>query len=301
MVTSASQNSFFEIGWRDPVKMGIIALQLNKRPNPLVLPRIWSKVQSDIKNPSWGRLIGRTGKLVRLAQAGVPWWAFCYHIINSPIRQQMNNQNESSESKAKHITLGFIISWIAGILFLILGISTMIKDSFIGGLSFLVASAVIMPPATTFIKNKFNFTLSGVLKFVVVIILLVIAFTTMKAPKSETPVSTGTDTTTATEKSADVVSAPSAKTYQQVFTFSGKGAKKSEPFTITGDRFKVKYDCVGDLCQAFLYKIGSSFTSGLIMNSQGSIKDETIFYGAGEYYIDANTIGSYTMTIEDYK
>ena len=37
------------------------------------------------------------------------------------------------------------------------------------------------------------------------------------------------------------------------------------------------------------------------MNSTDPIKDETIIYGAGEYYIDANTIGTYTMTVEDYK
>ncbi len=85
-----------------------------------------------------------------------------------------------------------------------------------------------------------------------------------------------------------------------MFTFSGNGAKKSEPFKITGSRFKIKYDCKGDLCQAFLYKVNSNIPE-LIMNTTGSTKDETIFYGSGEYYIQANTLGSYTMIVEDYK
>lgn len=95
--------------------------------------------------------------------------------------------------------------------------------------------------------------------------------------------------------------APQTKTYQQVFTFSGDGAKKSEPFTITGERFKIKYDCGGDLCQAFLNKPTSEWDIQLIMNSANPVKDETIFYGAGEYYINSNSLGSYLMVVEDYK
>lgn len=106
-----------------------------------------------------------------------------------------------------------------------------------------------------------------------------------------------TTTTTATEK-----------TYQQVATFSGSGTKKSEPFTITGDRFKIAYDCSGDpagtYCGAFVFKVGSTLPQA-VMNSTGAVKDETIIYsnvaGAGEYYIDANVLGKFTMMVYDYK
>lgn len=100
----------------------------------------------------------------------------------------------------------------------------------------------------------------------------------------------------------------SSKTYQQVFTFSGNGAKKSEPFTINGDRFKIEYDCRGDqiatFCGAFVYKLDSNLPQA-VMNSPKAIKDETIIYtslaGKGEYYIDANTIGDFEMKVYDYK
>jgi len=94
---------------------------------------------------------------------------------------------------------------------------------------------------------------------------------------------------------------PAEKIYQEVFTFKGNGTKKSEPFTITGERFKIAYDCDGDLCQAFLYKVGTSFPNTVIMNAAGPLKDETIIYGSGEYYIEANTLGTYTMSVSDYK
>ncbi len=115
------------------------------------------------------------------------------------------------------------------------------------------------------------------------------------------PTSQGEQTTANTQPAP----AASQKQYIEAFKFTGNGAKKSEPFTITGDRFKIAYDCKGDsnatLCQAFAYKVGSNLPSAAIMNSASAIKDETILYGKGEYYIDANTIGNYTMIVYDYR
>lgn len=119
--------------------------------------------------------------------------------------------------------------------------------------------------------------------------------------------STPAQTATQTDKTS-TVSQPSepvaGKQYVEVMTFSGNGQKKSEPFTITGSRFKIAYDCQGDpsatYCGAFVFKVGSQLPQG-VMNSPKAIKDETIIYGSGEYYIDANTMGNFTMTVYDYK
>ncbi len=119
--------------------------------------------------------------------------------------------------------------------------------------------------------------------------------------KTSTSSDTSTSATTPAVEQKAATPPPKEKTYQQVATFSGNGAKKSEPFTITGDRFKIIYTCKGDLCQAYIKKVGSDFDIQLIMNTAGSTKDETIFYGKGDYYIDSNSLGTYTMTVEDYK
>jgi len=127
------------------------------------------------------------------------------------------------------------------------------------------------------------------------VLLIIIGMVSGGGDKTETSNKEQTTSPQATQATA-----PKTKTYQQVFTFSGNGAKKSEPFTITGDRFKIAYDCKGDLCQAFLYKVNSNIPE-VFMNTTGSTKDETIIYGSGEYYIQANTLGKYTMTVYDYK
>lgn len=95
-----------------------------------------------------------------------------------------------------------------------------------------------------------------------------------------------------------------AKQYVEIAKFNGKGQKRSEPFTITGSRFKVAYDCSGDTattyCGAFAYKVGSKMPIG-VMNATQAVKDETVIYESGEYYIEANTMGAFSMTIYDYK
>jgi hypothetical protein len=128
------------------------------------------------------------------------------------------------------------------------------------------------------------------------------AITTTNEPSAKTVQPTMPVTKPST--SAPVVQ----KQYQQVFTFSGNGAKRSEPFTITGDRFKIAYDCTGSAgatyCGAFVYKVGSQLPQG-VMNSTQAVKDETVIYtsmeGKGDYYIDVNAMGSFTMTVYDYK
>lgn len=108
------------------------------------------------------------------------------------------------------------------------------------------------------------------------------------------------DASNVSSDTAQKVDAKVEPQYQEVFTFSGEGIKKSEPFTVTGNRFKIEYDCTGDLCQAFLQKADGGL-EGVIMNTTGATKDETIQYGSGEYYIEANTIGKYTFKVYDYK
>lgn len=116
------------------------------------------------------------------------------------------------------------------------------------------------------------------------------------------------NTSTTSQEGQDSNVPSSQEQYVEIFKFSGNGAKKSEPFTITGSRFKISYDCKGDpsatLCTAFVFRVGSQLPQG-VMNAAQAVKDETVIYssmaGKGEYYIDANVLGNFTMTVYDYK
>jgi hypothetical protein len=205
--------------------------------------------------------------------------------------------SQTPSSVPRKITLGLIVGWVLGI-FLLLPAISMLATQPVTGLALLAASAVLLPPVMGFIQKKGNFHLSGGVKFIVVVVLLGVAVGTMD--RSRLP--------TAEQAAEPSDSQPGAaqvpvveKSYQEVFVFKGNGAKKSEPFTITGDKFKIVYDCNGSLCQAWLKKPEGGFSFELIMNGTGPIKDESIFYDAGTYYIESNSIATYTMSVQDYR
>lgn len=88
----------------------------------------------------------------------------------------MENTTQSSEVKTKNITLGSIVSWMLGILFGLGGIVGIFDKPLTGSL-FIIASLIVLPPASKYIQNKLRLTLSKGVKAVIVIILLVIAGT----------------------------------------------------------------------------------------------------------------------------
>lgn len=121
--------------------------------------------------------------------------------------------------------------------------------------------------------------------------------TTSESKASETTAATTTATTTTV---TETTQAPPSNGYFEVFSFSGNGIKSSESFTINGSKFKIAYNCSGDLSQAFLYKANGDLIN-LIVNTVGPANEETVFRGSGTYYIEANMIGDFTMVVYDYR
>lgn len=219
-------------------------------------------------------------------------------------------------AEAKHITVGLILGWVLGVLALVSGIGLLATSS-ARAITVLIIAALLLPPVSKWLTEKTKISLSTGVKLIAIIGLIIIGGVIDQNPVDNTPSNqssiistplTQTSSLGTTPISAVKTITPAATaelkvpTYQKVFTFKGNGAKKSEPFQIIGSRFRINYDCKGSLCQAFLKKTeGEEWDLKLIMNTTSATKDESIFYGSGEYYIDANTIGAYTMTVEDYK
>lgn len=269
--------------------------------------------RSEHKAPRQSTLNGHVGKLAWVAS--VIAGGELHAIRHKTVQSFMNNTQESLDVKTKNITLGLVLSWILGGA-LLLGSIIGLFSSTLPSVFVLIASLLILPPINKWIAKTLKFRISGGLKFLLFLVLIGIAIATSISTKeimppieqaSNIPNDTESTVSVPVKKSVSnnvnkpVVTQPTiSKSYQQVFTFSGNGAKKSEPFTVYGDRFKIKYNCSGDFCQAFLYKVNSSLAD-IFMNVAGSANDETIEYGSGTYYIQANTMGTYTMTVEDYR
>jgi len=85
---------------------------------------------------------------------------------------------EEQKGKTKKVTVGFILSWAIGTLSVAGGILYLFTAPISGLLYFLLAF-VLLPPANELVEKKLKFSISGGLKFILVVVLLVIIGTTL--------------------------------------------------------------------------------------------------------------------------
>jgi hypothetical protein len=90
----------------------------------------------------------------------------------------MENTEQPVSTGAKSLTLKSVLAWIFGGLLILTGLG-LFATSIIGGVVMLLAGAILLPPTFSLIQKKLNINLSGGLRAVIVIILLVIAGSTM--------------------------------------------------------------------------------------------------------------------------
>jgi len=113
----------------------------------------------------------------------------------------MNNEEQNNQSKAHtKVTLGLVLSWGLGVLAAISGV-TLLFSQLLTGILMLLLAAVLLPPVNKIVADKFHFSISGGLKFVVVIILLGVIGATMSTNSTPNP---NTNTTPNTEQASNV-------------------------------------------------------------------------------------------------
>lgn len=80
-----------------------------------------------------------------------------------------------------------------------------------------------------------------------------------------------------------------------VKTFSGSGAKNTRPFTVQ-EGWEIQWDASGDIFQLYLYSPGGDMI-GVPANQQGPGKGSSYQPKAGEYYLQVNAIGDWSVRI----
>lgn len=79
--------------------------------------------------------------------------------------------HQETHMKIKKVGVLLIASWIFGVLFIFGGVNTLFESVF-GGILIILGGVMILPPFGEFIKEKFNFELTGWLKFVLFLVLV---------------------------------------------------------------------------------------------------------------------------------
>jgi uncharacterized protein YcfL len=124
----------------------------------------------------------------------------------------MEENNTKEETK---ITLGLIIGWVLGTLAALAGVGTLFTEP-VPGILFILLALVLLPPVNKLLKKKFNFSLSGGVKFVLVIVLfgaIGASFNTESVTQSGTVVS---DTNTEKSETTEQETQPEQKSIEIV-------------------------------------------------------------------------------------
>lgn len=97
-------------------------------------------------------------------------------------------EKENQSIPERKITLGFVISWILGVLIGVAGIPFLFQGQILSGIIFIIIALILLPPVSQYVKEKSGFSLSGGLKVALVIVLMIVAFS-VSGTSSFAPVS----------------------------------------------------------------------------------------------------------------
>ncbi len=80
-----------------------------------------------------------------------------------------------------------------------------------------------------------------------------------------------------------------------VKTFSGSGGKNTRPFSVNKG-WEIQWDAKGDIFQLYLYNTNGDMI-GVPANQQGSGQGSSYQAKAGDYYLQVNAMGNWTIKI----
>lgn len=110
----------------------------------------------------------------------------------------MHTEQEATEDKTTHITVGVILSWTVGVLLLISGIGLLFSSP-IAGLLTVIGGLIMLPPVSEYSRKQSGVHLSGGVRFLIAVVFIAISAGFMSSDSgssSKNTVSNNDSTTT---------------------------------------------------------------------------------------------------------
>ncbi len=184
----------------------------------------------------------------------------------------------------RKLTLSVAIRWVFGVLFLIAYFGSLIEHNYLASIFLFISVLILIPPISQTIEQKFNFTMSGALRFVLVLCLL-ISF------------GMATPTTTVENSVAESNNVPTV-----IANWTGSATKTTETFHVPSNEWRLSWDTKPGRSGAMNFQIYIYNSDGTLKsvaaNVIGANSDNTVIHGAGDYYLMINTAQPYTITVE---
>jgi predicted PurR-regulated permease PerM len=204
------------------------------------------------------------------------------------------------------VTIGLLLGWILGIFFALGGIATLFSQPLPGVIALLLA-VVFLPPANRFIEKRFHFSISGGVKFVLLLVLLAL----MGTLASTSPRSSGDSTADKIASGKTISRQNSSKAWHEVQRFSGKGNQDTAAFSIAGDQVRLSATTRGGTAGIGTFsgislesESGGFLGAGLSISTEGAEegRGETIYrkLKPGKYYVSIISGVNWEVKVEEY-
>lgn len=192
----------------------------------------------------------------------------------------------AKEKEVRKITLGLILSWIFGIIWLFAGFIYLVGGSFIWGLVYLVMAMVIFQPANKILKEKWNIELSRSIKITVIIVGIIILMYTGDVDKLILQSQTPQQEIPAQQITAPVVKQIEPESWYEVVSFTGSNARKTDSFKINSEKWRYTVSCSsGSGFNLQLFDVEDSSgrdVDRILLGQCGSAEPNYVYSGLGE-------------------
>ena len=214
------------------------------------------------------------------------------------------------EKQVRKITLGFVLGWIFGVIFLLSGVVSLLTGMIIEGLLSLVLAIILLPPANNFIAERFNFVISRGLKIVLVLVLLVV-IGIVAGGKTDEDVKT--NDTTKIEETADTEEVEEevevVQDWVKVTSITASASKQSDTFELKGGKQKIVYSLSGGnyaMCSIYLEKEGTDIAEvggfPIVIITEAKSDETMTRKSSGNYYLQLSVAnGTCVVDVYEYR
>jgi hypothetical protein len=191
---------------------------------------------------------------------------------------------ELKETAPRKITLSKAARWAFGVLFFIIYFGSLVEHNYFASIFVLISVIILIPPLSQAIEQKFNFTMSGALRFALVVCLLI-------GWGMATPKNTVDNSVTESNTVPPVVA-----------SWTSSATKTTETFHVSSNQWRLSWDTKPGRAGAMNFQIYIYDSDGTLKsvaaNVIGANADSTVIHGAGDYFLMINTAQPYTVTVE---
>ena len=137
-------------------------------------------------------------------------------------------------SKTTRLTLGLVVSWVLSVLFGLGGVLEIAGGNIAGGAIAVLIGVVLLPLTSTWLHDRLKLSISGGLKFGIVVALLIVSAAVQTKSNTASAGATASPSSTAANAAPIQISAVDLKAAYDKNAVAADATYKGKPIEVTG-------------------------------------------------------------------